>query len=643
MRKILFASLLFAIVSFANAQTILHEDFGTTSGTDLPVGWIQYSDANANHHYAPSAHQGWITSDSDTEHGRSAVSVSYLSNVSAVCDRWLVTPSLDIDADNYALRFLSWGYLSSPIHSEKLKVLVSTTTADKSAFTATLLDLSAVAEGWEEHIVDLSAYYGQTIYIAFLNYASDAYWVRVDDVDVFVMPTNEIVLNSVEMDYYVGRNRDSEIRGSVTNRGAAPLVDFEVSYSVNGGAEVVDTISGIDIPYNGTYDFVHSIPFNESEDGLYNVAVSVSNPNGAADDVSDNTQSGVINVYDIDHTASKMTLMENFTTGQCTYCPSAHERLTAIINRAYSDKVIWVAHHVGYYTDALTIDESNQFKIFFNASSTYAPAIMFDRTHYNGTGFSYGGSPAPGPVFFPAADATLDSAFRRAVVPYCNVSVSLSDVSYDAESRQLQATVSGEFLKSYNLSDPRVSLWLVEDGIRGVPQVNGAANYVHNHVLRACISDVWGDTIDATSEGATFSKSFQYTLPTYFKASNCYLVAFVNEGNHSNVNNCPVLNSMASDKLSDTDPGYIPQSISVAQTNNIVVYPNPVADVLHVESAEPILSVSILNTLGIQVLSLPSIGENEVSLDVLGLSKGVYLARVSTAKGTSVQRITIVR
>ena len=73
---------------------------------------------------------------------------------------------------------------------------------------------------------------------------------------------------------------------------------------------------------------------------------------------------------------------------------------------------------------------------------------------------------------------------------------------------------------------------LIEDGLvvtQRQPDGSDNENYVHNHVLRDVITDVWGADIECTgNSGEKRIAQFQYT-PTSsdWKLSNCHIIAFV--------------------------------------------------------------------------------------------------------------------
>jgi hypothetical protein len=71
------------------------------------------------------------------------------------------------------------------------------------------------------------------------------------------------------------------------------------------------------------------------------------------------------------------------------------------------------------------------------------------------------------------------------------------------------------------------------------------------------------------------------------------------------------------------------------QSVEFSVFPNPVEDIIHIQSDEQIRSVSIINVMGKAVLK--STETSTINLE--GLEPGVYLLNIKTAKGQSTKRI----
>ena len=641
MKKHFILFLLAVVMGYTlSAQTIFSEDFNSMTNTsgrfyELPEGWTTIGDGRSNY----SGSQADYSSFNDSwngfrfdDIGMVATSISWLSS-NAACDRWLITPAINITGNNFSLVFTLYGYSDS--YPESLKVMISTSTNDKSAFTTTLLDVETVPSEGQDYIANLSAYAGQTVYIAFVNYGTNGYMVTIDDVRVTVPIENEITLSSLTLPNTAPTNNDITIIGTVKNKGAAPLTQYQVQYSVDGVNSAVYTVSGINVAHNGTHIFTHNVPYSTQEVGLKNITVTVSHPNGDDDDMSDNSISQNVSFYDGANTVPRTVLLENFTTAQCGNCPSAHTRIKSALQTR--SNVVWLAHHVGYGTDNWTISESETLLRFYNANgSIYAPAVMLDRTHFTGTAFSDGSSSnAPGPVFFPSSD--VGNAIQTALEAPAFVKVSMINTNYNANTRQVSTTVRVEFTSDLTLSSPRVSLYLMEDSLYG-SQSGGSSNYQHDHVIRAAISDITGDAgiITSTNQGNTFEQTYTYTLNNNWNADHCRLVAFASNYSTSDVNDCNVLNTTASGYLKNGNVG-----IEDATHLDLRIYPNPATGFCVLESEEGIQEVRVINAMGQEVMTLRHDGSNQMRLETTTLASGIYMVKMQNRNGIAVARLVV--
>lgn len=601
---------------------------GSNGFGEIPAGWIVYADNNANHSNYAVFGQGWVVADLGA--GASAYSTSYLTNSSAVCDRWLVTPKLNMpSATGYFLEFDLYGQSDS--YPESLKIMVSTTDSSKTSFTTTIFDEATVASGINHKIIDLSAFAGQSIYIAFINYGTDGFFVGIDNVKVSIPDPHGIAYAGGLVRKYAPMGSNFDFYTAVQNRGINPLTSYTLTYTINNGTPQTRTVNGINV---APYDYyIDTITISHASTGTVSIGLEVSAPNGQNDpDPTDNTGNLSLTIYDPATATERTALIEHFTTAVCPNCPSGHARVENGI-RGHEDNVVWIAHHVGYYTDDMTINESNQMLAFFNdGGSTYAPAVMIDRNRNNAT------SEDPGPVFLPGSNfgTVLNNALD---LTYVNVD--LTNVYYNAATRELTATVSGSFIQDMTFDSPRISLYIMEDGIQGT-QSGASGTYTHNHVIRACISDVWGDAgaITSTNAGATFSKTYTYTVPGNFDASKCWIAGFVSNYT-SDINSRQVANAAKTGYLTTYNT---PVSITDVESSiKVVSYPNPAAEMVYVTLDGKIRSYRMVDALGREVLSGENLSADILELDVRHLPQGLYLINVTSDLGVATQRVSIVR
>ncbi|MBZ0097692.1 MAG: choice-of-anchor J domain-containing protein, partial [Taibaiella sp.] len=97
---------------------------------------------------------------------------------------YLITPLLDLTGVDVRIRW--WDRVRVMGRSNSYKILVSTTTTNITAFTEDLGTYVCTETEWTEHLLDLSAYNGQNIYVAFYHFKTQApkYLFGIDDVRV---------------------------------------------------------------------------------------------------------------------------------------------------------------------------------------------------------------------------------------------------------------------------------------------------------------------------------------------------------------------------------------------------------------------------------------------------------------------------
>ena len=166
--------------------------------------------------------------------------------------------------------------------------------------------------------------------------------------------------------------------------------------------------------------------------------------------------------------------------------------------------------------------------------------------------------------------------------------------------------------------------------------------YEHNHVIRATVSNIWGDAdaFSSTFAGSTYSKTYTYTLPTSWKANKCRLVAFVNEyGNdilHRQVANATKSGYL----LSGDDPT---AGINDVVNINIKAYPNPATEMAYITTESTIRSFEMIDAMGRNVMSGENVNADILELNVSGLASGLYFITVTTDRGIATERLSVVK
>lgn len=217
----------------------------------------------------------------------------------------------------------------------------------------------------------------------------------------------------------------------------------------------------------------------------------------------------------------RKVVMEDYTGLWCGYCPS----MDAAINE--------VAANTSHYT-AIAIHNNDEYAlsiepIIRNEFEVFAfPSGRINRTQ------SWGST-----INFPAEDALdyagNDNPIGIAINPQMNES-----------SLNVKVSVASED----GLENKRMVVYLLEDGLIGdqtnyfnedpdspyFGMGNPIENFELNHVLRASLSDPFGDAIPSTAALTDYETTYTYSVPSEFTVENLSVVVMIVEADNTAVN-----------------------------------------------------------------------------------------------------------
>lgn len=145
-----------------------------------PLGWSRIN---------VSGVQEWILSTAQNHTPDGSQSAFHNYGPSGVDQEgWLITPPIELPADDvYELSF--WSYNSFPTWYGKNSVLISAGSNDPAdGDFVEVWTAESVTASWEEALLSLEDYLGETIFIAFLYEGDDAHAWYLDDVAIYEEP-----------------------------------------------------------------------------------------------------------------------------------------------------------------------------------------------------------------------------------------------------------------------------------------------------------------------------------------------------------------------------------------------------------------------------------------------------------------------
>jgi hypothetical protein len=193
-------------------------------------------------------------------------------------DGYLVSPALVIPASGY-IELSFWSNNRFPTYYDKNSVLISSGSPDPTdGDFVEIWSPASVTSNWEQTTLDLSAYHGQTIYIAFRYEGSDAHTWHLDDVSVSVQtpPIKTLNLKAYIEGFWNGvsaMNQAQEVDQdeNIFNKFSGTTVDTLSVYLAEADAPWAYLFAAHEVNINTDGSMVISVPAAFS--GSYYIAI----------------------------------------------------------------------------------------------------------------------------------------------------------------------------------------------------------------------------------------------------------------------------------------------------------------------------------------------------------------------------------
>ncbi|GAB4242844.1 MAG: hypothetical protein Kow0027_01560 [Saprospiraceae bacterium] len=269
------------LVARLNAQVLIEEGF---ENSGLPAGWSVETNATDG---------GWVVGTpvqvssqffNVTSNGSTRVIAS--NDDGCNCDKsndLLISPAFDLSGlDEAIVTFdLFFGAQSYQGVTESGEVLIS-----NDGVNWQLLDELHGHGSWDQHILSLNDYAGDTsVYIGF-RYNDNGGWLYGIAIDNFsVSVPNALDANLVELKgrAFGEENEPLPVKGTFFNNGSTTIDEIELSYTINGGSPVTETYSGLSAAPFQYFSIDLLGTWVPDAAGTYAVDVQVTLVNGEAD------------------------------------------------------------------------------------------------------------------------------------------------------------------------------------------------------------------------------------------------------------------------------------------------------------------------------------------------------------------------
>jgi hypothetical protein len=260
-----------AVQGTSSKASIFTDDFNGGIGA-----WTTVDSDGDNNEWAASAAQGV---------GGSGCAQSESWNGAALTpDNWLISPAIDLSTAGASTILDFWRKAQDQTWpAEKYTVYLSTsgnTVADFTGANGSVIQAqeTVIADDWQKRSVSLAAHVGGTVYIAFRHHdCSDMFRLNIDDVDIYESSVIDggITAFLAPNNNACAKTANEDVTVTIFNFGGAALTNFDVSYSINGGTPVTETVTA-SIPAASSIDYTFTQQADLSALGYYDFDCSVS-------------------------------------------------------------------------------------------------------------------------------------------------------------------------------------------------------------------------------------------------------------------------------------------------------------------------------------------------------------------------------
>ena len=637
-KRIIILGLLIS-ASFAQAQIFFSDDFndGNVDGwtnIDNDADPTMTPGVDADLWYAADTYAGFVTGSDGAAAVSHSLAYDYSASdwVSLNPNNFLISPSIDLSSalpSDLKLKFDAGSGQATGFHAEHYAVYVTTsnTITDIEAATPVFEETLPIGEQMFSHVIDISSYSGQTVYVTIRHFNCTGQFVLlIDNVVVEQVFNNNAIVESLSLNRYSLTNIDNTLGVNVTNNGANNITSVTIDW--NDGTSHSSTITGLNIAQFSSTFISHPIFVNYANVLEKEITVNITNVNGEIDpDVSDNSASILINT--ISQQSQKRVLIEEGTGTWCPSCPRGTVMMDNMTS-AHPDDLVGIAVHVG--SDPMVVSEYETNADFFGA-----PTIHVDRTYL---------------------DQNVDDAeslFNQQIT--LDVPAELS-ATISGAGNTLSIETSAIFRTMFSNADFRIGVIIVEDHVTGtgsaydqnnayaggaygdmgefdnLPDPVPADQMEYNHVGRALLGGFSGQLNSvptSINDGDEVTYTFNYTIPSSSDIENMHaVVVLIDQSTNQVVNVASAfLNSVG---------------INTINTIETSIYPNPTSDIINVKlnGVSENYTISIIDINGKIVLQKKfDASINNAAISIKGLNKGNYFINISNNTQSTTQKIVI--
>lgn len=287
MRKIYVALLTWIVLTgMLSAQELVFEcDFSH----GIPANFIlEDKDGNIPYRTGFPENTAWISCpDPDDDDNTVACSTSLYTTSTATSDDWMIFSPVTLPSDAESISF-AWRTRSAySTYKDGYKVFVAKDikeiTDPRSIHREELLFVPRENETWTTHVVDLTKYAGETVYLAFVNCTNQGWLLYLDDITIGVGDVIKKASLKITSDVYAEKG-EGIITAQIKNGIKDPITQFMINVT-SGDTSWAQEFKNLSLKPNEKYNFTlnRKLEGEDAEIKEYKVSMLVDEMEVASD------------------------------------------------------------------------------------------------------------------------------------------------------------------------------------------------------------------------------------------------------------------------------------------------------------------------------------------------------------------------
>ena len=421
------------------------------------------------------------------------------------------------------------------------------------------------------------------------------------------------------------------ISGKLQNMGTTTVTSMDVNYTIDGGATVTESLSGLSLATGDYYDFNHGTTWSPSAAGVYDIAVWATNINGASDmNTANDMVSGQVTVYD--NATVRRPMLESFTSSTCGPCVAGNVNVASVLT-GYTDdqysllkyQMSWPGSGDPYYTL-----EGGDRRTYYNVNAV--PDFILDGNDWQGNSSSLVNSQIDAVIAEPAF--TDISSYFTVTGQTVDITVSVNPIGDFTNSLTLYTAIYE--IKTYN-------------------NVGSNGETEFGNVMKKMVPGSMGFALPTLQSGVpvveNFSHTFQgsYTLPPDANSP----IDHSTQHSIEDFNNLGVVTWIQDDATKEVIQSTISTisatNVEELQTTKLMLFPNPAENTATVafEGLEGSnVQIELYNLLGELVFTgnhTSTSNFDYYNIDVTTFNNGIYNLVLKVGESITSKKLQIIK